>query len=209
MWYFLIAIISIILIVYFKFYNSKKFDLNGKHVFITGGSKGIGRSLAEIAVESGANVSIVARDYDALEETKMDLLKKCINTGKQKVFVQSVDVSGDFMDIEKAITEAESVSGPVYLLICSAGTSISQRFEDTSINLFKTMMNVNYFGTVNTIKAALPSMKNNEKGHIILFSSIAGLFGLYGYSAYSASKFAITGLAQALSMEVINDDSNN
>ena len=67
------------------------------------------------------------------------------------------------------------------------------------------MVDINYLGTVNVIKACLPSMKSSGNGgHIVLFSSIAGLFGLYGYSAYSPSKFAIVGLAQVLAMEVIN-----
>ena len=200
MWYFLIAIIPAVLIGYCKC-KKQKLNLVGKHVFITGGSKGIGRSLAQIVAQAGAHVTIIARDVNALEQMKNDLMEKSVDEN-QKIIVKSVDVSGDYIEIEKAVSEAESISGPINLLICCAGTSVSQRFEELPIETFKNLMNINYFGTVNTIKAALPSMKNNTNGHIIMFSSIAGLFGIYGFSAYSASKFAVVGLAQALNMEV-------
>ncbi len=190
------------LFIYKLLFSNKSYELKGKHVLITGGSKGIGYSLALLAIESGANVSIIARDSEALDKTKMDLLKKCSNTGKQKVMTFSIDVTSDYYDIERTITEAEAVCGPIFLLICCAGTSISHRFEDTPVEEFRRMIEINYLGTVNMVKACLPSMKSTGNAHIVLFSSIAGLFGLYGFSAYSPSKFAIVGLAQVLSMEV-------
>jgi len=184
-------------------FSHKSYDLRGKHVLITGGSKGIGYSMALLAVESGANLTIIARDSDALQKAKMNLLKKCSNGGQQKVITFSIDVASDYYDIKKTVTEAEAICGPIYLLVCCAGTSISHRFEDTPIDEFKRMIDINYLGTVNIIKACLPSMKSTGNAHIVLFSSIAGLFGLYGFSAYSSAKFAIVGLAQVLSMEVI------
>lgn len=203
MWFYLcLALIAIALIVYKLFQSKNSIDLRSKHVFITGGTKGIGYWLAVLAVESGANVSIIARDSEQLDKTKMDLLKKCRSDLKQKVLTFSLDITSDYYDIEKTVTEAEAVSGAVNILICCAGTAVSHRFEETPIAEFKRMVDINYLGSVNVIKACLPSMKTTGGGHIVLFSSIAGIFGLYGYSAYSPSKFAVVGLAQVLAMEV-------
>ena len=77
MWYFLIAIVPAVLIGYCKC-KKQKLNLVGKHVFITGGSKGIGRSLAQIVVEAGAHVTIIARDVNALEQTKNQLMSAVI-----------------------------------------------------------------------------------------------------------------------------------
>lgn len=197
-----VVLLIIVLYIYKLLFSKRLYDLKGKHVLITGGSKGIGYSLAVLAVESGANLTIIARDSIILDKIKMDLLKKCCNSMNQKVITFSIDVSNDYFGIEKTITEAEAICGPIYLLVCCAGTSISDRFEDTPIESFKRMIDINYLGTVHVIKACLPSMKSTGNAHIVLFSSIAGLFGLFGYSAYSPSKFAIVGLAQVLAMEL-------
>ena len=200
--YLFLAIVTICFFVYKYFKSKNSIDLKSKHVFITGGTKGIGYWLAVLAIENGANVSIIARDSEQLDKTKMDLLKKCSSELKQKVLTFSLDVTSDYYDIEKIVTEAETVSGPINVLICCAGTAVSHRFEETPIHEFKRMVDINYLGSVNVIRACLPSMKTTGGGNIILFSSVAGLFGLYGYSAYSPSKFAIVGLAQVLAMEV-------
>lgn len=71
------------------------------------------------------------------------------------------------------------------------------------------MLNVNYLGSVNMTRAVLPSMMQQKNGTIIFVSSIAGLMGLFGYTAYSASKFALLGLAESLQMEVCNLEEKN
>lgn len=178
--------------------------LNGKHVLITGGSKGIGKALAEEALKAGANVTIFARNQEDLDDTKMYLLKKTVNPQKQKVLAISVDVSRDIFPIEQAISDAESELGPVFMLVNCAGTSMSGRFDETPLHEFKRMMDINYMGSVLTTRAVLPSMKAQNEGCIVFVSSVAGLLGLYGYSAYSSSKFAIVGLAEVLAMEVLD-----
>jgi len=92
--------------------------------------------------------------------------------------------------------------GPVELLINCAGNATAARFDETPIEEFQRLLNVNYVGSVYVTKAVLPSMKTQKSGQIVFVSSQAGLLGVYGYTAYSASKFALRGLAESLNMEV-------
>ena len=180
--------------------------LNKHHVFITGGTKGIGLEIAKICVKNGANVTIVARDQKCLEKTQKDLILMAIDSDRQKIQTFSVDISNrQTLQLEKVRSDAESNSGPIDLLICCAGTAIARTFDDCSLDEYHRMMDINYFGTVNTIKTCLPSLKKSQmdNGRIMIFSSIAGVFGIYGYSAYSAAKFALIGLAESLDMELL------
>ena len=184
--------------------------LAGRHVFITGGSKGIGLELAKLVLARGAHVTLVARHRDDLERAKLALIKRCPSPATQHVQAYSVDVgdsSSAGVTLERIIAEAEHRSGPISTLACCAGTAIAKTFEATSSAEFRQMMDVNYFGTVATVKAALGSLKRNGAdggggGQVLLFSSLAGLFGLYGYAAYAASKFALVGFAEVLQMEL-------
>ncbi|UXI17359.1 GH20346 [Sarcoptes scabiei] len=201
---FIVSLVIVLIFLFSIFFTKEiSFDvLHGRHVLITGGSKGIGWQLALLCVSYGANVTIVARDPSHLDRCKIELIKKS-NFKNQKILAFSLDVSEDLIKMEQAFEEAENISGPIFILACCAGTAISRTFVDSTIDQFQSQMNVNYFGTVNTIKACLPSLKrnNNQDSHLLLFSSLAGIFGLYGYSAYSPSKFALIGLAQVLAME--------
>lgn len=185
-----------------RIWNKKPICLKGKHVVITGGSKGIGKSFALEVVRLGASVTIIARDEETLSKTKMDLLKIVTSHESQKVMSFSVDVSKDAASFDQVISEAEDEAGPVYMLINCAGTSIANKFEDTPIEEFKRMVDINLMGSVHSTKAIIPAMKERQEGVVIFVSSIAGLVGLFGYTAYSASKFAVVGLAECLSMEV-------
>ncbi|KAH7643138.1 hypothetical protein DERF_010540 [Dermatophagoides farinae] len=201
---FIIILAIIYLYEWFKSLCHLK-QLNGRHVFITGGTKGIGLEIAKICVKNGANVTIVARDEECLQQTKIDLISMANNCDQQNILTFSVDISNrQPFQLERAIFDAESDSGPIDLLICCAGTAIARTFNECSLDEFHRMMNVNYFGTVNTIKTCLQSLKKSQMNpaRIMIFSSIAGLFGLYGYSAYSAAKFALVGLAESLDMEL-------
>lgn len=186
----------------------KKVSLTGKHVLITGGSKGIGLATAEYCIKLGASVTILARDQESLDAAKMQLLKllpsssSSSSESRQKVQSFSVDVTSDVHLLEQVIASAEEEAGPVFMAVLCAGTSVSGRFDETPVREFKRMLDVNLMGSVNVCQAIIPHMKSRKDGVILLTSSIAGLLGLYGYSAYSASKFAVCGLAQVLHMEV-------
>ncbi|XP_050216163.1 3-dehydrosphinganine reductase TSC10A-like isoform X1 [Mercurialis annua] len=177
-----------------------KIPIKNRHVFITGGSSGIGLALAHRAASEGARVSILARSLDKLEEARNSIR---LSTGVD-VQIFAADVR-DFESVQKAVTDA----GEIDVLVVNQGVFVPQELEKQDINEVKFMIDVNLIGTFNMIKAALPGMKtrkDNVPGSIALMSSQAGQVGIYGYTAYSASKFGLRGLAEALQQEVIADN---
>lgn len=188
-----------------RLFLHKKPSLVGKHVLVTGGSKGIGLAAAEYCLKLGASVSLLARDQEALDGAKMQMLKSlptASHSHRQKVQAFSADVTSDVHLIEQVVSEAEEEAGPLFMVILCAGTSMSGRFDETPVTQFRRMHDVNVMGSVNVCQAVVPLLKSRNEGVLLFVSSIAGLLGLYGYSAYSASKFAVCGLAQVLHMEV-------
>ncbi len=167
---------------------------------ITGGSSGIGKAIAKILVSQGFQLAIIARDHAKLILTQ-EKLKAIKKYPEQKILIYVADVS-DRRQAEQAITSAITDLGTPDLLITSAGIVYSDYFEHLPIEVFEETMAVNYFGTLYCLKAVFNRMKQEQKGHIVLVSSGAGLMGIYGYSAYSPSKFAIRGLAESLRPEL-------
>ncbi|KAG0428619.1 hypothetical protein HPB47_024406 [Ixodes persulcatus] len=182
-------------------YRVRRVSLRHKHFFITGGSSGIGRALASQVVRRGANVTLLARDRTRLEEARLELQDQTAFPD-QVVHTVSADLSQDSSALAGQVQEAEEACGPVDFLVNCAGSATSLRFEETPAAEFRRMMELNYLSAVHATKAVLPGMRQRGHGAIVLVSSIAGVFGVYGFSAYAASKFALVGLAQALCMEV-------
>ncbi|XP_041455506.1 3-ketodihydrosphingosine reductase-like [Lytechinus variegatus] len=180
----------------------KRMKLNKAHVVITGGSSGIGKAVAMEVLRQGASVTLLARNQERLKQAKLDLEKYIIDKGHQKILCISVDLAKDYGSVEQAIAESVEVMGPCDMLINSAGKSSALAFEELEISEFKKDMEVNYLGSVYATRAVLPYMKKQSHGRIVFISSQAGQLGLYGYSSYSGSKFALRGFAEALQMEV-------
>ncbi|ESN91947.1 hypothetical protein HELRODRAFT_104089 [Helobdella robusta] len=200
---FMFLFIFVYFIKLFLFKFPKKFHFPGSHVLITGGSSGIGRSLAEQAFKLGANVTLLARDVEKLAETQKYLLEHSKTNKKNTVQYFSVDISRNYDEVNDIIKQAESKLGPVDVLINSAGFSVAGSLEDLHVDQFKKLMDLNYLGSVHCTKAVIGQMKARRRGRIVLISSQAGQVGLYGYSAYSGSKFALRGFAESLQMEVL------
>ena len=171
-----------------------------KHAIITGGSSGIGKATAKLLAMKGTDISIIARDADKLNRATQEI-KNVALTSQQQILSFVADVS-QLSDINQAIEKAIATQGTPDLLITSAGIAIPGYFKDISLDVFEQTIRVNYFGSLYAIKAVLPAMQATQKGHIVLISSGAGLIGLYGYSAYSPSKFALRGLAESLRGEL-------
>jgi 3-dehydrosphinganine reductase len=167
-------------------------------MLITGGSSGIGKAIASEAVRQGIRVFLVARDQHKLDATISEL--QALKEGCQVAAI-SASVT-DSAAIESAVHAAESAHGPIDLLVNSAGMALPGYFQDLTLEHFSQQIEINYLGTVRVIKAVLPSMKARGQGWIANVSSLAGVKGVFGYTAYCGSKFAVTGFSEALRAEL-------
>lgn len=174
-----------------------------RHVIITGGSSGIGKATAEIYARAGVDVSIVARSLDRLAAAKVEI-DAARSGGGGQTRIYSADVC-DRAAISTALGRALDEAGPPDLLITSAGIVEPGYFRDLTVESFERQMAVNYFGTLYAIKTVLPAMRSNGGGRIVMVSSGAGLIGIFGYSAYGPTKFALRGLAESLRGELKRD----
>jgi 3-dehydrosphinganine reductase len=174
--------------------------MNSQHIIITGGSSGIGKATAKLLVSRGANLSLIARNLDRLNLAKAEIEAARVNN-HQRVLTLVADVSKK-QEIQQAIDSAIGQLGTPHSLITCAGIAYPNYFQKIPLEVFEQTMAINYFGTLYSIKAVLPFMERAQKGHIVIISSGAGLMGIYGYSAYCPSKFALRGLAESLRGEL-------
>lgn len=171
-----------------------------RHAIITGGSSGIGLEIAKILLQESYNVSIIARDKIKLQKAYEELLSLCPDPSL--IIGQfSSDVT-DKTGIIGTVRSAVEKAGPPDLLITCAGSARPGYFQELPAEIFDQMISVNYLGTVYTVKAVASLMQDQGHGHIVMISSGAGLLGLFGYSAYSPSKFAVRGFAESLRSEL-------
>lgn len=190
----------IIIVIILTFFKTGKKSVEGKHVVITGGSSGIGKSVAVLAAQKGAHVTILARNIDKLTEAQEEIKKHCVKE-EQIISKVSVDVA-NYEDVENNLSELEEIVGPIYMLVNCAGLAICGQVEDFSEQDIKTLIEVNFLGTLYPVKAIIPKFKQRKEGVIVLTGSQLSLMGMYGYSIYSSSKFALRGLAESLVMEI-------
>jgi 3-dehydrosphinganine reductase len=168
-----------------------------RKVVITGASSGIGLALAKQVARAGAHVVLIARRAAPLEEAKAQVLAE---GGKGQVEIVPLDISRE-QDVNEAMARVLS-AGPVDVLVNNAGVVMPGRFVELPMKEFHSMMDINYFGTVHMCKALVPAMIERKSGRICNVSSLAGVIGIYGYTPYAASKFAICGFSQALRAEL-------
>jgi len=171
--------------------------LKDKVVIITGASSGIGKSLAYEFARRGANLVLAARQYVALCEICDDLQKQF----PVKAVAVQCDVSKEY-DCALLITQATNTFNRIDILINNAGISMRALFNDVELDVLKTLIDVNFWGTVYCTKHALPEVLKT-KGSIVGISSIAGYKGLPGRTGYSASKFAMNGFLDSLRVETL------
>ncbi|GAB4131483.1 MAG: SDR family oxidoreductase [Cyanobacteria bacterium J069] len=171
-----------------------------QHAMITGGSSGIGLAIARRLAAQGTSLSLIARTPEKLAAAQLQIESKR-QSPSQQVLTFAADVA-DREQAEPAVQEAIAQLGPPDLLVTCAGIARPGEFLEIPTEVFERTMAVNYFGTLYCIRAALPAMEQRRRGQIVCVSSGAGLVGLYGYTAYSPSKFALRGLAEALRGEL-------
>ena len=174
----------------------------GKKVFITGGSSGIGEAAARLLASWGADVWIGARG-EAKLATALDGIRAVGVGGTQVLGRTTVDVS-DTASVAAAAEEVLAGLGGLDLLINNAGIAHPATALETPDEIYESMMRVNYFGTVNVTRAFLPHFYAQRRGHICNVGSMLGFMGIYGYTAYAASKYAITGFSDCLRQELLD-----
>jgi 3-dehydrosphinganine reductase len=174
--------------------------IQNRLVLITGGSKGIGLATAVEFARSGASVFVLARHKDQLTSAVKSLEASRVEVG-QKFGALQADVTNP-AEIKKVTDKFIKEYGtPDYLVNC-AGVAHPGKFEELDLATFYWMMDVNYYGTVLVTKAFINSMIKRGSGHIINVSSMGGVVGIYGYTAYSGSKYAVTGFTDVLRSEM-------
>ncbi|WP_417843535.1 oxidoreductase [Thalassospira sp.] len=161
--------------------------------FVTGCSRGLGRCLAEELLKDSHSVVLAVRDTNAVS----DLLAAHTETAH----AVTLDLNKP-SDIPAAIDSAHKWFGHIDVLVNNAGYALLGAVEEISINDARNLMETNYFGPVGLIQAALPMMRQRKSGHIINISSIGGFAALPSCGQYSATKFALEGMSEALHQEV-------
>ncbi|MEV5499738.1 oxidoreductase [Nonomuraea fuscirosea] len=160
---------------------------------ITGVSTGLGRAFAEAALAAGHTVTGTVRNHDDLRA--FEALKPGHAHGR------ILDVT-DTAAVPAVVDDTEHTAGPLDVVIANAGYGLEGIFEETSLADVRRQFDVNVFGAMATLQAALPHMRRRRRGHLMAVTSMAGLMAVPGMSAYCGSKFALEGVLEALGKEV-------
>lgn len=170
--------------------------ISGTIALVTGASSGIGRDVAIDLARRGATVAVTARRVERLEST----LAEC-----RRYAPGGIAIPCDLRDGKAAaamVGDVERQLGRVDILVNNAGVGLYRLFTETSAEEFLEVFAANTLSAFHCTRAALPGMLARERGSIVFVSSFAGRVATFRHTAYSASKFALTGLAEALYYEV-------
>ena len=174
--------------------NSMTFVAGGVAV-VTGAGSGIGRALAQQLAAAGSALAIADVDELGLAETAASL------RGKEEMSTHVLDVSEESA-VREFAGDVIARHQRVTLLINNAGVALHGRFEVITLDDFRWLMNINFWGVVYGVKYFLPALKQQPRAHIVNISSVFGLVAPAGQSAYSASKFAVRGFTEVLRHEL-------
>ncbi len=180
--------------------RSKEYDLKGKCVLVTGGSRGLGLVLAREFADEGARVAICARDHRELERAQRDLAAR-----GAEVFAFPCDVT-DRAQVAELVEVVTRRFGPVDVLVNNAGVIQVGPLEVMTLEDFEQAMAVHFWGPLYTTLACLPQMRARRDGRIVNVSSIGGRVAVPHLVPYSASKFALAGLSDGLRAELAKDN---
>jgi 3-oxoacyl-[acyl-carrier protein] reductase len=175
-------------------------NLNGKVAIVTGGTKGIGRGIAEALVREGVNVCISARSRSEIDNTVGELLA----LGKAQVTGLVADVC-NYAQVKSLFELTEIQFGGIDILVNNAGIGMFQTVEETTPEDFRAILETNLFGVFYCCHEVIPLMKKRGGGYIINISSLAGANPHPKMAAYNASKFSLNGFSEALMQEVRHD----
>jgi short-subunit dehydrogenase len=177
-----------------------KRELRGRRILITGASSGIGRSLAEQASAAGARVVLAARSADKLDELAVSL-----SATNPEVVAVPTDITRD-EDRRRVLDVAVKRFGGIDVLINNAGIASFAHFAECTEAILRQIMEVNFFAPTELIRLAVPHLLQGEQPAIVNVASMCGRRGMPAWSEYSASKFALCGMTEALRAEFARFD---
>jgi short-subunit dehydrogenase len=175
---------------------ARSYDVQGKVVLITGGSRGLGLVLSREFARQGARLAICARDSDELSRAEDELARR----GAQVVALPC-DLT-DFDRVGQMVSAIRGRLGPIDVLVNNAGTIRVGPIETMTLDDFHDDMRNNFFSALHTIVAVLPEMQQRGEGRIVNISSISGKVSVPHLLPYDASKFALVGLSEGLRAEL-------
>jgi len=165
--------------------------LSGRHALVTGGGRGIGRSVAAALSAAGASVTVLGRQKAALDDAV---------TAGDAAGIIAADVT-DAAAVDAGIRQAEAARGPFDILVANAGGVSTAPFGKTEPEQFHKLFDLNVMGIVHATRAVLPGMVSRKFGRIVAVASTAGLKGYPYVTAYCTTKHAVVGLVRSLAIE--------
>lgn len=171
-------------------------NYQGKTIWITGASSGIGEAFARSFFKEGANLILSSRRKDILQEVKESLGEDASNV---KIITLDLTDGNSFPEKTK---EALAAFGQIDMLVNNGGVSQRATVLETEMDTYRRLMEINYFGSVGLTKYVLPQMVERKSGHIIVTSSVAGKIGTKYRSGYAGSKHAVQGFFNSLRQEM-------
>jgi short-subunit dehydrogenase len=175
-------------------------DLRGLRLLITGASSGIGRCLAEQAAQQGAHVALTARSADKLQGLAASLMAR----GARAVAVPA-DITSE-TDRRRLLDTVVDHFGGLDTLVNNAGVASFGHFATSSEDILRQIMEVNFFAPAELIRSAIPILVQGRQPAVVNIASMCGRRGLPAWTEYSASKFALCGLTEALRGELARFD---
>lgn len=175
--------------------------LTGRTIWITGASSGIGEALAYALARRGAKLVLSARRKEELERVKGN----CISEAQPNIRILPLDIT-QTSTLKLSTEAAIQIFGNIDIMIHNAGVSQRSLIAETSLEVDRRLMDINYFGAIALTKYLLPHFISRKSGHFVVVSSITGKFGTPYRSGYAASKHALHGFFDALRAEHFKDN---
>jgi short-subunit dehydrogenase len=177
--------------------------VTGKVVWVTGASSGIGEALVYELAKKGAKLIISSRRKEELERVKGN----CVQQAQPNIRVLPLDLSQP-TTLALCAEAAIQLFGQVDILVNNGGVSQRSLAKETTVEVDRKVMEVDYFGTIALTKALIPHFINRKSGHFVTISSVLGLIGTPYRSGYAAAKHALHGFFDSLRAELWNDSKN-
>jgi NAD(P)-dependent dehydrogenase (short-subunit alcohol dehydrogenase family) len=178
--------------------RARRWDLRGRTVLVTGGSRGLGLCIARELTRVGARVAICARDEATLDRARCELERHGL------VVALRCDMRVR-EDVDLLVKEVGARLGPIDALVNNAGLVTVGPVEAMEVQDFADAMDTNFWGPLHAIRAVLPEMRRRRTGRIVNIASIGGMIAMPHLLPYSASKFALVGLSEGLRAELARD----